>query len=191
MPRENILDRVDILIRQVEGQEDSLKGTRDRAIVLLLATEGLKANELIQLEWRDLYLGQDLVTLSVRGARGRVLTVGTPAAMAVRAYWGRYAAVGQTRKKEGATEKMFVAFQGRDGETPLPQITRHGLKFLIYELGEHAGIPHCNTELLRHFAISHQLEQGRDPEEIMHRLGLRRLGLIAKHAGKKRTQVAP
>ena len=60
-------------------------------------------------------------------------------------------------------------------------MTRHGLKFILYEWGEKAGTKHLNTELLRHFAVTHLLREGRSPEEIMQHLGLRRMGNIAKH----------
>ena len=76
---------------------------------------------------------------------------------------------------------MFIAFKGRDASFPLPNMTRHGLKFIIYELGEKIGMASLNTEQLRHFAVSHLISLGYAPDQIMAHLGLRRLGNIAKH----------
>jgi hypothetical protein len=63
-------------------------------------------------------------------------------------------------------------------------MTRHGLKFVMYELGEKIGISKLNSELLRHHAIRHQLASGKSPEDLMGHLGLRRLGNIARHNAK-------
>jgi hypothetical protein len=60
-------------------------------------------------------------------------------------------------------------------------MTRHGLKFIVYELGDKVGAKSLNTEQLRHFAVTHLISQGMAPDEIMAHLGLRRLGNIAKH----------
>ena len=184
MPRNQTLDKVTALIVKMTARPDGLKAARDRAIVQLLAFEGLKAHELIDLEWRDFYHGPGLATLSIRGSRARVVTLAQETGEAILAYRERFGAINKTRPRRGAAVRMFIAFQGRDGATPIPNITRHGLKFLLYELGDGAGLSHCNTELLRHHAIQHQLYNGRAPEEIMTHLGLRRLGIVAKHLGR-------
>jgi hypothetical protein len=64
-------------------------------------------------------------------------------------------------------------------------MTRHGLKFILYELGDKAGLSKLNTEQLRHFAVTYLIGLGRTPEEIMAHLGLRRIGNIAKHLARK------
>ncbi len=84
---------------------------------------------------------------------------------------------------------LFVSFKGKDGSLVLPKMTRHGLKFLLYELGERFHVPHMNTENLRHYAIEHLLANGWEAEQIMQHLGLRRLGNIAKHIARRKQDV--
>jgi hypothetical protein len=70
-------------------------------------------------------------------------------------------------------------------------MTRHGLKFILYELGDKAGLAKLNTEQLRHFAVSYLIAEGRTAEEIMLHLGLRRLGNVAKHLARTATSAGP
>ena len=70
-------------------------------------------------------------------------------------------------------------------------MTRHGLKFVMYELGDKIGVSALNSELLRHHAIRHQLALGKTPEELMGHLGLRRLGNIARHNALPVLEPAP
>lgn len=161
----------------LEGQ--SLKERRDAAIVMLLGFEGLKATELIELRWEDVLLGDTEASLRVRGPRARVIALQTDTTESLRSYRDAVAPLKELVASEG---HVFVAFKGKDAATVIPQLTRHGLKFMLYELGEKSGVGALNTELLRHFAVRFQLALGRSPETIMQHLGLRRPGNIAKHA---------
>ena len=163
------------------------KAARDVALVTLLALEGIKATEAIGLSWHDLLdsgLG-DRVTIRIGGARERAITLEPRTTEAIR-FWRKmfqeHLKLGLGQRDQG---RMFISFKGRDAGTLVPELTRHGLKFIMYELGEKSGINHLNTESLRHYAVSRQLASGRMPEDIMRHLGLRRLGNISKHMGSK------
>lgn len=157
-----------------------LKEARDLAILSLLAFEGLKANELIELNWDDFIPMGAMGSLRIRGQRNRSIALQVQSAENLKAYKERFDSMIPTARK--AECSMFISFKGKDGASLIPSITRHGLKFMLYELGEKASVPHLNTELLRHHAVSFQLSLGRSPEEIMQHFGLRRMGNIAKHA---------
>lgn len=157
-----------------------LKEGRDLAILCLLAFEGLKANELIELSWDDFICIGSGGSLRIRGQRSRSIALQPQSAERLLNYKERFGSIVPDAKK--AECSMFVSFKGKDGASLLSTMTRHGLKFMLYELGEKAGVPHLNTELLRHYAVSFQLSLGRSPEEIMQHFGLRRMGNIAKHA---------
>jgi hypothetical protein len=80
---------------------------------------------------------------------------------------------------------MFVAFKGPHCEIVLPSLARHGLKFLIYELGEGVGLTHLNAETLRAYAIGHLLQRQWTAPQIMKHLGLRRIGNIARYTSSR------
>ncbi|MFY7930158.1 MAG: tyrosine-type recombinase/integrase [Oligoflexus sp.] len=167
---------------------DNLKNLRDRAILHLLAYEGIKAHELIQLQWIDHIRSSQLNTLSIPGQKARTIALRKESA----AHLDRYAESFQAWLKPLTQEQrlryrwMFVAFKGKDSSLVLPQLTRHGLKFMLHELGDRFGIKQLHTEGLRHHAIQHQLESGKTAEEVMGHLGLRRLGNVGKHLAKRR-----
>lgn len=180
------IEHVDILklISEASAQTCKIKSSRDAALVSLLSFEGLKISELITLQWSDFIVNQHLGTLRITGSRARVVPLCNKSTKWILGY--------QTEIKKNLPQnefphlhkKMFLAFKGRD-QKPIPQITRHGLKFMLYELGKLNHIDKLNSESLRHYAIRYHIYLGRTPEEIMDHFGLRRLGNIAKHFAKK------
>ena len=169
---------------------NSLKSARDLVILRLLAFEGIKANEVIELQWKDFVPSSGKSSLFIGGTKGRNLFLFAESAEALKDYLTRMNEWKATRhaSTNEAFRNIFVSFKGKDGTLVSPKMTRHGLKFCLYELGERFQIPHLNTENLRHYAIEHLLIEGWDPEAIMQHLGLRRLGNIAKHMAKRKQE---
>ncbi len=194
-----ILDR---LLLHAHKTNPPLKSCRDCAILCLLGYEGIKAHELISLKWKDLLLPlpsdettpqnteqglsdfKPRTTLHVRGQRTRVLSLTAQTTKTIIDYRGHYDSAKHPALRRTYETHMFCAFKGREAATPLPSMTRHGLKFMLYEIGQSCGIEKLNTEQLRHHAVQFQLEQGKSMEEIMIHLGLRRPGNISKHLSK-------
>ncbi|MFW7377943.1 MAG: tyrosine-type recombinase/integrase [Oligoflexus sp.] len=170
------------LVQKLDKQ-GGLKSKRDLAILHLLALEGLKATELIDLLWVDWLPGKASGSLRIRGGRSRTIVLQPETNQTIK----QYHAIVEGLKKRTRRDfpNVFIAFKGRDAGTILDHVTRHGLKFLLYELGELIGVDKLNTELLRHHAVQYHLAQGRSPEEIMNHFGLRRLGNIAKHQSQR------
>jgi len=178
------LDEEDVamLIEAAAASSPPIKAARDRAIVALLAYEGLKASELIHLVWTDLMLDDNLAawgSLSIPGDRGRTIILGPETATALDFYRTLFRE--WSAKRPGLISRMFISFKGRESAVSVPTMTRHGLKFVMYELGEKIGFSSLNSELLRHHAIRYQLSLGKSPEDLMGHFGLRRPGNIARH----------
>ncbi|MBC7533614.1 MAG: site-specific integrase [Oligoflexus sp.] len=169
-------------------QATHLKSARDIAILRLLAFEGIKAHELIEFQINDYIASSGKGSLFVPGVKSRTIMLAPETTEALMVYRDYFKAWVETRKstQQAQFHWLFVSFKGKDGSLVLPQMTRHGLKFLLYELGERFKILNMNTENLRHYAIEHLLVQGWDAEQIMAHLGLRRLGNIAKHMARRR-----
>lgn len=178
------LDDEDIaaLVEAAAAGSPPIKAARDRAIVALLAFEGIKASELITLVWSDLILDDQSLThgtLSIGGTRGRTIVLGAEACEALEAYRSLFRQL--AARRPGSVSRMFISFKGRDSAIATATMTRHGLKFVMYELGEKIGVSGLNSELLRHHAIRYQLALGKSQEDLMAHLGLRRPGNIARH----------
>jgi len=164
-------------IQKLQVDLHSIKALRDGALLCLLAYEGLKVNEIILLKWEDYLPDRHYTTLRVEGPRSRIIQVLQRTSDALRLY--------QTgcqlfyKKESRKKHRLFFSFQGKD-LTPYTGISRHGVKYMLYERGEELGVTPLHTERLRQHAIENLLRIGKTPEEIMKHLGLLRLGKIAR-----------
>lgn len=163
--------------------QSHLKQLRDSAIIALLAFEGIKASELIEINWSDLFFSNKSgeVTLHILSSRKRHIIINNLTAEHIFRYRDF------CHKENEYSKKMFVAFKGRQTQTTLSHMTRHGLKFMLSEVGHESGITNLSSEKLRHFAISFQISNGKSPEEVAAHLGLKRLGNIAKYCSLQQT----
>lgn len=181
-------DQVATLVAAACEQESEIKSTRDAAIISLLAFEGIKASELIQLNWADLLLSSDpssksKSSLNISGLRARRIRLQPSTEKALLKYKSRYGQLRLANRK-----KMFVAFKGIDSCIVIPLMTRHGLKFMLAELANRLAWPKLNSELLRHYAIKNKLDNNFSVEDVMAHMGLKRIGNIAKYLNKNESQ---
>lgn len=182
LPEHLATEQIEAMITSCQKGAPAIKAARDAAIVGLISYEGLKANEIIGLQWKDLLLTEEAPTLRLQGNRTRVLMLSARTAELLRAYREQFDRSVDSATSESGQRRVFIAFKGRDSAQPVPTMTRHGLKFIIYELGDRMGISHLNAEILRHHAIDYQLGNGKSSDEVMSHLGLKQPGLVAKHA---------
>jgi len=119
--------------------------------------------------------------LRIPGLRSRTIRLTSQTTKFLTVYRQKAMQINDPWAGRNMSEKIFVAFKGRDAASVLPNMTRHGLKFLLYELGARVQIKHLNAELLRHFAVEYLLSTGYSLDQVMQHLGLRRAGNIAKH----------
>ena len=127
----------------VEVPTDVPLGLRDRALLELFYSSGLRLSELCGLRWRDLALDDGLVTVLGKGARQRSVPIGSHARRAL-AEW---------RASNGATADAPV-FPGRNGP-----ITPRAVQYRLRQLAQRQGLfKRVHPHLLRHSFASHILE---------------------------------
>lgn len=165
------------LLHTARGASPAIKSLRDQSLLCLLGYEGIKASELVGLKWSQLVISGNLGSLRISGTRSRIIELTGETTSLLRSY--REAI--QELDSLYSQKNMFVAFKGRNSKYLLSSLSRHGLKFTLYEIGATAGIDHLNSEDLRHCAIQHQLALGKSTEEVLRHLGLKRPGLISIH----------
>lgn len=181
MPKHLSDQQIQSLLSFCSQIESPLKGARDHCLIQLLSHEGVKVSEIIHLKWIDHLDHKGLGTLRICGTKARLIQIEEETRRSLSAYKKQLKIAGfDTDNKKNF---MFVSFQGKDLATIVPKITRHGVKFLIYELGTKIKIKKLSSEILRHYAIDHMLKAGRSKEDIMQHLGLKRAGNIIKHMG--------
>jgi len=141
----------------VEVPTDAPLGLRDRALLELFYSSGLRLSELCGLRWRDLDLADALVTVLGKGARQRSVPLGSHARRAL-AEW---------RASTGAGTDAPV-FPGRTGGAITPRAVQLRIRLLAQRQGLFKRVhPH----LLRHSFASHILESSGDLRGVQELLG--------------------
>lgn len=140
----------------VEVPTDVPLGLRDRALLELFYSSGLRLSELCGLRWRNLALDDGLVTVLGKGARQRSVPIGSHARRAL-AEW---------RASNGATADAPV-FPGRNGP-----ITPRAVQYRLRQLAQRQGLfKRVHPHLLRHSFASHILESSGDLRGVQELLG--------------------
>ncbi|MBO9718262.1 MAG: tyrosine recombinase XerC [Pseudoxanthomonas sp.] len=151
-----VLD-VDEAVRLVEVPTDAPLGLRDRALLELFYSSGLRLSELCALRWRDLQLDVGLVTVLGKGGKQRSVPVGSHARRALEEW----------RASIGAGSDAFV-FPGR-GDGPISQ---RAVQIRIRQLAARQGLfKNVHPHMLRHSFASHVLESSGDLRGVQELLG--------------------
>ena len=140
----------------VEVPTDVPLGLRDRALLELFYSSGLRLSELCGLRWRDLDLQGGLVTVLGKGSKQRSVPVGSHAR----------AALAEWRNDQRPAGDAFV-FPGRNGP-----ITPRGVQARLRTLARRQGLfKRVHPHLLRHSFASHVLESSGDLRGVQELLG--------------------
>ena len=151
-----VLD-VDEAVQLVEVATDAPLGLRDRALLELFYSSGLRLSEVCALKWRDLDFAQGLVSVLGKGNKQRIVPVGSHAGAALQAW----------RDEVHGTDDTPV-FPGRGGRPITPRAVQLRIKQLAMKQGVFKRIhPH----LLRHRFASHVLESSGDLRGVQELLG--------------------
>ena len=140
----------------VEVPTDAPLGLRDRALLELFYSSGLRLSELCALRWRDLDLNDGLVTVLGKGRKQRSVPLGSHARKALHEW----------RASTGATPDAPV-FPGRNGP-----ITPRAIQLRVRQLAQQQGLfKRVHPHLLRHSFASHILESSGDLRGVQELLG--------------------
>ncbi len=147
----------DEMARLVEVPTDSPLGLRDRAMLELFYSSGLRLSELCSLRWRELALADGLVTVTGKGRKTRLVPVGSHARKALEAW-----------RQASKPALDAPVFPGRAGAPINPRTVQLRLKALALQQGMFKNVhPH----LLRHSFASHVLESSGDLRGVQELLG--------------------
>ena len=151
-----VLD-VDEATALVEGDSNDALGVRDRAMLELFYSSGLRLSELIGLRWLDLDLDAGEVRVLGKGRKTRIVPVGRHAIAALRA-------LGEAEGRESESP----VFRGRHGAPISPRTVQARMKTLAMRQG---FAKHVHPHLLRHTFASHMLESSGDLRAVQELLG--------------------
>ena len=142
--------------RLVEVPTDVPLGLRDRALLELFYSSGLRLSELCGLRWRELDLDDGTVRVLGKGGKQRVVPVGSHARRAL----------GEWKRESGGDGDAPV-FPGRNGP-----ITPRAVQLRLRHLAQRQGLfKRVHPHLLRHSFASHVLESSGDLRGVQELLG--------------------
>ena len=143
--------------------EEGILPARDRAVMEVLYSSGVRVSELVGLDWRDVDFSLGVLRVLGKGSRERIVPVGEVAQAALRDYadhqrsrWGRAAR---------GDEPVFLNHLGN-------RITTRSVARIVEKYLRLAGIPvRMGPHGLRHTFATHLLNAGADLRSIQELLG--------------------
>lgn len=158
---ERILEQPD-----VKALIEAAKEGRDRSLLTLIYTTGLRATESLSINWRDLRPRKQGGQVTITGKGGKVRTV-----LISQNLYQQLADLPRSDK----TEAVFTTRFGN-------RLDRHQLHRIVKKAAIRAGInEHTSTHWLRHAHASHSLENGCDIDVLMRSLGHSSLTITSKY----------
>lgn len=150
------------LIDGVDG--DTPVERRDRALLELLYGTGVRVSEAVGLSLEDLDFDEELILVTGKGSRQRLVPMGGSLRTALRRYLeagGRRELVGDQR-----TARLFLNARGG-------ALTRQGVDVVIRRRALAAGVPRSrvSAHVFRHSCATHMLAHGADIRVVQELLG--------------------
>jgi integrase/recombinase XerC len=154
----------DEMTRLVEVPDADAIGKRDRALLELMYSSGLRLAEVCGLRWRELDLDAGMVRVTGKGSKMRIVPVGRHACAALLA-WRAESAVASAAAHADAG---LPVFPGRGGAAISPR----AIQLRVRKLAQQQGIwKRVHPHLLRHSFASHVLESSGDLRGVQELLG--------------------
>lgn len=167
LPRFLSVDDTFSLVEKPEGR--GLLSARDRAILELLYSSGLRVSELSGLDVEDINTREGLLKVKGKGKKERIVPVGSKALDAVKSYLVERIPV---KKKDKA---MFMNRLGS-------RLTDRGIRRVVVKYARQIGISgRIGPHALRHTFASHLLQGGADLRVIQELLGHASLSTTQKY----------
>lgn len=141
---------------------DTIAGLRDRAILELLYSTGIRLSELVELNFDNFMSGKQLIKVHGKGDKERLVPYGYQALIALNNYLKK---TGRSLKTADRDAPIFVNSRGERISQRTVQRNVNMYLRLVTE-GEHLG-PHT----LRHSFATHLLDRGADLRAVKELLG--------------------
>jgi integrase/recombinase XerC len=137
-------------------------GARDRAILEVLYTGGLRLAELVGLDLQDVDLRGRMMRVLGKGGRERLCPLGPAAETALRGYLRD---PDRPKSREPGTEPVFLGPGGR-------RLSRRTVQRVVGRwLSRVSAETHLSPHVLRHTFATHLLERGADLRSVQELLG--------------------
>jgi integrase/recombinase XerD len=160
LPKAISIEQVAALLAATDG--DEVQRVRDKALLELLYATGARVSEAVNLNVDDV-LDEDVIRLTGKGDKQRIVPVGSYARAALDAYLVRARPVLSPRGR--STPALFLGLRGQ-------RVSRQNAWLIIRAAAERAGLDvEVSPHTLRHSFATHLLAGGADVRVVQELLG--------------------
>ena len=162
---------------------DTWEGKRDRAILELFYSSGLRVSELVGLNHDDVDFFSELVRVRGKGKKERIVPIGSIALKAIQAYVQHH----PPKEKDSAQKKAL--YLNRSGG----RLTDRSVRRMMLKYGRKIALKkEVSPHMLRHSFATHMLDRGADLRSVQELLGHENLSTtqIYTHVTTKRLKEA-
>jgi integrase/recombinase XerC len=154
-----VLD-ADQTVQLVEINEDDVLAIRDRAMLELIYSSGLRLAELISLNLNDIDFNDRILTVTGKGNKTRIVPVGKHAIKAIKRWLKN-----RTTMTNESEQALFISNRGK-------RISSRSVQDRLKQWAIKQGLPiHVHPHMLRHSFASHLLESSGDLRAVQELLG--------------------
>ncbi|KUG24207.1 tyrosine recombinase xerc [hydrocarbon metagenome] len=155
--------------------ENSALGLRNRAMLEVFYSSGLRLSELAGLDLADIDFSQKLLKVRGKGRKERIVPIGDPAIKAVREYLEKIGEIRKDTKRDVLKRPLFLNSRGE-------RITTRSIARIVNEVTSKSGIGRkISPHALRHSFATHLLNAGADLRSIQELLGHESLSTTQKY----------
>jgi integrase/recombinase XerD len=138
-------------------------GLRDKAILELFYSSGLRVSELINLKTNDIYFEEEVVRVFGKGSKERIVPIGNSAIYWVKEYLTKTRPIFEKKEKSGG-----IIFLNKRGT----KLSRMSIWKIVDRYAKEAGLQkEIHPHLFRHSFATHLLEGGADLRAVQEMLG--------------------
>lgn len=157
IPRIIGIDEILTMLKEVEGKELSL---RDRAILEIIYSSGLRVSEVISIKMEDINFEAGFITIRGKGSKERIVPINERTLNTLKKYINE---LRPSLLKKGTTSTLFLAKGGKP-------LTRQRLWQIIKTYSRKLSTK-ISPHTLRHCFASHLLDRGADLRVLQKMLG--------------------
>jgi len=142
------------------------EGMRDRALLELLYSTGIRLGELIGLNLQDMEMGSGTIRVVGKGNKQRIIPFGRPAARALAEYLAVRSQLAKGAERGAlSTEPVFLTVRGK-------RMNPKGVNVLVGKyISRVSEIEKKSPHVIRHTFATHMLDRGADLQAVKELLG--------------------
>jgi integrase/recombinase XerC len=162
---------------EAPGADDTF-AERDKAILELLYSTGVRVSELVNCNMINLDFDNEMLRIKGKGSKERLVPIGSQAIKALKIYLPRREEMLKSRLRFGKKADSKALFLNSRAS----RLTSRSIERKVAEYGKRAGIDKSVTpHVLRHSFATHLLEMGADLRSVQELLGHASLSTTQKY----------